>query len=225
MVAMEENLAIRTTVEITVMLLLTFQLYRLHQTITVINQVVHLDHLAVATREMDITAAVTVAELLLPLLLYLLLLNHLKGLLCLNRWILRLGMAMVVEAEGLRLMVEIASIIVARAVAAMMVDQVDGMMGMVGIGEVAMRMAEEVVVKDKEILDRDKDKANSSSSSKVRVRAKDSKDKANKVKAVQRGKEEVKVSLVDMRARGEDDWFSPLCRSVSALLCLVYSIS
>jgi hypothetical protein len=224
---MEENLAIRTTVEITVMLRPIFQLCRLHQTSTAINLLVHLDLLAVATREMDMVAmaVVTVAEQLLLRLLYLLLLNHLKGLLFLNRWILRLATAMVVEAEVLRRMVEITSIIVARAVAAMMVDQVDEMMGMVGIGEVAMRMAEEVVVKDKEILDRDKDKANSSSSSKVRVRAKDSKDKANKVKAVQRGKEEVKVSLVDMRARGEDDWFSPLCRSVSALLCLVYSIS
>jgi hypothetical protein len=224
---MEENLAIRTTVEITVMLRPIFQLCRLHQTSTAINLLVHLDLLAVATREMDMVAmaVVTVAEQLLLRLLYHLLLNHLKGLLFLNRWILRLATAMVVEAEVLRRMVEITSIIVARAVAAMMVDQVDEMMGMVGIGEVAMRMAEEVVVKDKEILDRDKDKANSSSSSKVRVRAKDSKDKANKVKAVQRGKEEVKVSLVDMRARGEDDWFSPFCRSVSALLCLVYSIS
>jgi hypothetical protein len=204
---MEENLAIRTTEEITVMLLLIFQLYRLHQTITAINQAAHLDLLAAETREMDMAvAAAAVAEQRLPLLLYLLLLNHLKGLLCLNRWILLLAMAMVVEAGVSRLMVERMSIIVARAVAAMMVDQVAETI-MVGIGEVeTMTMEEGVVDKDKGMLVKVKankvkaNKASKDKASKVKV----SKDKANKVKVVQRGKEEVKGNLVDTRVRGED---------------------
>jgi hypothetical protein len=217
---MEENLAIRTTEEITVMLLLIFQLYRLHQTITAINQAAHLDHLAAETREMDMAVAVAaVAEQRLPLLLYLLLLNHLKGLLCLNRWILLLAMAMVVEAGVSRLMVERMSIIVARAVAAMMVDQVAETI-MVGIGEVeTMTMEGEVVDKDKGILDKAKDKASNNKAkvnkaSKVKV----SKDKARvKVKVVQRGKGEVKGSLVDMRVRGEgSEWTFPL-----PLLCKI----
>jgi hypothetical protein len=222
---MEENLAIRTTVEITVMLQLTFQLYRLHRTITVISLLVHLDLLAVATREMDMVAmaAVMVAEQHLLRLLYLQLLNHLKGLLFLNRWILRLATAMVVEAEGSKLMVEITSIIVARAVAVMMVDQVAETIT-VGI-EGEMRMGEEVVDKDKEILDKVKGK-----DSKVKVKVnKANKDKASKYKAkdkvkvnrvVQRGKEEVKVSSVDMRVRGEDRYLLLFPFPLSRLYCI-----
>jgi hypothetical protein len=201
-VATEEILAIQTTVEITVMLQLVFQLYRLLQTITAINQLAHLDLLAVVMREMDMAEAVAaVAELRLPPLLYLLLLNRLKGLLFLNRWILHLATTMVAEAEVSRLMVEITSIIVARAVAAMMADLAEEMMGMAGIGEVEMRMEGEVVDKDKEILDKAKDKA---CNNKAKVnKASEDKVRVNKVKVVQRGKEEAKGNLVDMRVRGE----------------------
>jgi phosphoribosyl-AMP cyclohydrolase len=229
-VVMVGNLASPTMAVTMVTLHPTFQPHHHNNLmITAINpQIVHLDLLAVAVREMAIMAAVVVVEgLHLKHQLYLLSLNHLKDSLFLtnnNRWILLPTTITVAGTEDMKVRIEEATITVARVVVAMMATQAEEMMAMVVTEEEAMMMAvegEAVVHKDKDKEIWAKDSSNSSSS-KVRVNKVKDKDKANKVKVkvVQKEKEEEKGNLVDMRVREEGrmiDLFlllrSPFCSS------------
>lgn len=214
-VVMVGNLASPTMAVTMVTLHPTFQPHHHNNLmITAINpQIVHLDLLAVAVREMAIMAAVVVAVvegLHLKHQLYLLSLNHLKDSLFLtnnNRWILLPTTITVAGTEDMKVRIEEATITVARVVVAMMATQAEEMMAMVVTEEEAMMMAvegEAVVHKDKDKEIWAKDSSNSSSS-KVRVNKVKDKDKANKVKVkvVQKEKEEEKGNLVDMRVREE----------------------
>jgi len=200
---MVENLASPITVVTMVTLEPTFQAHHHNnQTITVMDpQTVDPDLRVVAARETDTMAAVAVAEPHLKHPLYLLLLNHLKDSLYLisnNKWNLLPTTTTVVETEDMKVKIEEAITIVAKVVVAMTADQAEETMAMVVIEEEAMTMAmeEEVVVRDKDKEIWVKDSSNNNNSSKVRVnKAKD--------KVVQKGKEEVKGNLGDMRARGE----------------------
>jgi hypothetical protein len=225
-VVMVGNLASPTMAVTMVTLHPTFQPHHHNNLmITAINpQIVHLDLLAVAVREMAIMAAVVVVEgLHLKHQLYLLSLNHLKDSLFLtnnNRWILLPTTITVAGTEDMKVRIEEATITVARVVVAMMATQAEEMMAMVVTEEEAMMMAvegEAVVHKDKDKEIWAKDSSNSSSS-KVRVNKVKDKDKANKVKVkvVQKEKEEEKGNLVDMRVREEGrmiDLFLLLLRS------------
>jgi hypothetical protein len=125
---------------------------------------------------------------------------------------------MVVETEDMKVKIEEATIIVARVVVAtMMAAQAEEMMEMVVIGEEAMTM----VVEEEVVVVRDKDKEiwvnHSSNHSSSKVRVSKAKVKDNKVKVVQKGKEEVKENLVDMRVReeGNQSLLLPLSSSSS----------
>jgi len=199
---MVENLASPITVVTMVTLEPTFQAHHHNnQTITVMDpQTVDPDLRVVAARETDTMAAVAVAEPHLKHPLYLLLLNHLKDSLYLisnNKWNLLPTTTTVVETEDMKVKIEEAITIVAKVAVVTMAAQAEETMAMVVIEEEAMTMAmeEEVVVRDKDKEIWVKYSSNNNSS---KVRANKAKDKV-----VQKGKEEVKGNLVDMRARGE----------------------
>lgn len=122
---------------------------------------------------------------------YLLLHNHLKALLLHLNKAIPLAMEVVAEIAASK----VTTTIVARVVG--MEDREEGMMGMeVDIDEM---MEDEVVVEE--------GKVDMVDSKEARYRDKED---------VRKGKEEVRVSLVDMRVRGEDSRFVPLCRLSSA---------
>lgn len=199
---MVENLASPTTAVTMVTLEPTFQAHHHNnQTITVMDpRTVDPDLRAVAAKETDTMVAVAVAEPHLKHPHYLLLLKHLKDSLYLinnNRWILLPTTTTVVETEDMKVKIEEAITIVAKVAVAMMAAQAEETMAMVVIEEEAMTMAmeEEVVVRDKDKEIWVKYSSNNNSS---KVRANKAKDKV-----VQKGKEEVKGNLGDMRVRGE----------------------